>query len=367
MTATNQRLLSLDILRGLTIIFMIIVNDPGSWDHVYAPLLHADWNGITPTDYIFPTFIFIMGTSIVLALGKRKEAGAPKGQLLRKILWRALKIYLVGLFLWLFPLFEFDKIRWVGVLQRISVVYLACALIFLYMDYKKWIYLSVGILVAYLIIILYIPVPGIGTPDLSVPEKNWAHYLDSQLLPGVMWQGTWDPEGILSTFPSIVTGLLGMIAGAFMVRKNDLPLKMIHLFVFGFILLFLGDITSYIFPLNKNLWSSSFTLLVGGISALSFGTLVYVCDYKAWGSYFKFPQAFGVNAIFSYALAGMLTAIFYSGALWGGTGLNDLFVNGLGEIGFPKKLASLLYACIYVVIIWLPTSFLFRKKIYIKL
>ena len=262
MTSKNNRLLSLDILRGLTIIFMIIVNDPGSWDHVYAPLLHADWNGITPTDYIFPTFIFIMGVSIVLALGKMKSAGVSKGKLVKKILWRALKIYLVGLFLWLFPLFELDNIRWVGVLQRISAVYLACALIFLFSDYKKWIYLSIGILVAYLIIMLYVPVPGIGTPDLNVPEKNWAHYLDSILLPGVMWEETWDPEGILSTFPSIVTGLLGMIAGAFMVKNNDLKNKIIHLFVLGFILLLLGDLTSYIFPLNKNLWSSSFTLLV---------------------------------------------------------------------------------------------------------
>ena len=132
----NTRLLSLDILRGLTIISMIIVNDPGSWDHVYAPLLHADWNGLTPTDYVFPTFIFIVGVSIVLSLTKQSERGLDRNQLVKKVLWRSLKIYLVGVFLWLWPSFNFSSIRWVGVLPRIALVFMICAFLFLYTKRK---------------------------------------------------------------------------------------------------------------------------------------------------------------------------------------------------------------------------------------
>ncbi|MEK9788373.1 MAG: heparan-alpha-glucosaminide N-acetyltransferase domain-containing protein, partial [Flavobacteriaceae bacterium] len=172
----NKRLLSLDLLRGLTIILMIIVNDPGSWEQVYTPLLHAEWNGITPTDYVFPTFLFIVGVSIVLSMNKQKELGKDRGALTKKLLWRAVKIYAVGIFLWLWPSFNFEGIRWVGVLPRIAFVYLACALLFLYTSRKIQALMGIGILVGYWVLMAYIPVPGIGAPDLMVPEKNWAHY-----------------------------------------------------------------------------------------------------------------------------------------------------------------------------------------------
>ena len=229
MKSKSERLISVDILRGLTIIFMIIVNDPGSWSHVYAPLLHAEWNGITPTDYIFPTFLFIVGVSIVLSLSKKKDGGLAKNILLKKIIWRSIKIYLVGLFLWLWPDFDFENIRWAGVLQRISFVYLFCALIFLYLNLRSQIIFLFLILVFYTIIMCFIPVPGIGYPDLSVPEKNWAHYIDTLLLPGVMWEDTWDPEGILTTLPSIGTGILGLIGGYILTSKSDLIKKMLRL------------------------------------------------------------------------------------------------------------------------------------------
>ena len=375
MKTKSERLISVDILRGLTIIFMIIVNDPGSWSHVYAPLLHAEWNGITPTDYIFPTFLFIVGLSIVLSLSKKKDEGLAKNILLKKIIWRSIKIYLVGIFLWLWPNFDFENIRWAGVLQRISFVYLFCAIIFLYLNLRSQIILLFLILVFYTIIMCFIPVPGIGYPDLSVPEKNWAHYIDTLLLPGVMWEDTWDPEGILTTLPSIATGILGLIGGYILTGKSDLIKKMLHLSLFGFVLFFLGDISQYIFPLNKNLWSTSFTLLVGGISSLSLCFCVYICDYLNLGEKFKFAQSFGVNSIFSYIMAGMLTFLFYDNKImifqntivdWG-IGLNSLFINIFSEIGLPNKLLSFLFAVFYVLIVWIPTSYLFKKKIYIKL
>ena len=181
MEKSYTRLLSVDILRGLTIIFMIIVNSPGSWDHVYAPLLHADWNGLTPTDYIFPIFIFIVGVSLVLSITKQREKGMSRDQLVKKIIWRSIKIYLVGLFLWLWPSFDFSSIRWVGVLQRIALVFLVCSLLFFYAKRKTQLIITAVILIFYALIVQYLPVPGIGMPDLSEPGKNWANFIDYNL------------------------------------------------------------------------------------------------------------------------------------------------------------------------------------------
>ena len=363
----NKRLLSLDILRGLTIILMIIVNDPGSWNHVYAPLLHAEWNGITPTDYVFPSFLFIVGVSVVLSMNKQLQNGKSRTDLVKKILWRALKIYAVGIFLWLWPSFNFEGIRWVGVLPRIAFVYLGCALLFLFTSRKTQAYLGISILLGYWLVMAYLPVPGIGIPDLDVPEKNWAHYIDSLLLPGVLWQKTWDPEGILSTLPAIATGLLGVFAGKILQQKDStLQDKLIPLFLMGTVLLFLGDIGQYFFPLNKNLWSSSFTLLTAGIGCLGLGACIYLCDIKGWGKHLKMAHAFGVNSIFSYVLASLFYLLFYSDRLWS-VGLNELFMTHLDVGLVSKKFLSLSYALLYAGVIWIPTQYLFKKKIYIKL
>ena len=233
------RLLSIDVLRGITLIFMIIVNQPGSWENVFEPLLHADWNGLTPTDYIFPNFLFIVGVSIVLSLNN-KQVSLNRNKTIKKIIWRAFKIYLVGLFLWVFPSFDFDNIRWTGVLQRISFVFLFSAMIYIFIDKRYLMYLSFITLFFYWFIMLYIPIPGIGQPDLSVPEINMAHYIDKNYLPGVMWQGTWDPEGILTTIPSIITGVFGLIAGTILTSSIDIKDKLLKLFYTGLILVFVG-------------------------------------------------------------------------------------------------------------------------------
>lgn len=362
---THQRLVALDVLRGLTIMFMIIVNDPGSWAHVYPILLHADWNGITPTDYIFPMFLFIVGSSIALSLEKQKQR-LSRSALIQKILWRSLKIYTVGIFLWLYPAFDWDSIRWVGVLPRIAIVYGICALLYLFTSHITQLKIIAGILVVYTFLMVYVPIPGLGIPDLSVPEKNWANYLDSLLIPGRMWKGTWDPEGFLSTFPAIVTGLLGMRAGRILQNNlSSLKDKILQLFLLGTLLLFLGDISQYVFPLNKSIWSSSFTMVTAGISCLGLAACIYLCDVRDWGGRFQVPQAFGMNAIFSYVLAGLLYLFIYSDRLWG-IGLDELFMS-VDIIGVSKKLQSLVYALFYVGVIYLPTQYLHKKKIYIKL
>ena len=374
----NQRLHSLDILRGLTIIFMIIVNTPGSWNHVYAPLLHAEWNGITPTDYIFPTFLFIVGVSIVLSFTKQIEMGKSQSEMTKKVLIRALKIYGVGIILWLWPGFNdcllngscldlsIDSIRWVGVLHRISFVFLACALLFLFTSRKMQIYIGIILLLFYWIIMVYVPVPGIGFPDLSIPEKNWAHYIDSLLLPGKLWEDTWDPEGILSTLPSVSTGIMGMLAGYILLKKEELVKKINQIFFLGFLLLFLGDLLQWFFPLNKNLWSSSFSLLMGGISSIALAASLYIFDFKQTHYKFQFAHAFGVNSILAYSLSSLLTVIFYSSKWWG-ISLNVEFMGLWENSSLPLKLGSLIYALFYVLIIWVPTYYLFKKKIFIKL
>ena len=362
----NKRLHSLDIFRGLTIILMIVVNDPGSWEHVYAPLLHAEWNGITPTDYVFPSFLFIVGVSIVLSINKQREQGKNRAELTKKVLWRALKIYAVGIFLWLWPSFNFDGIRWVGVLPRIAFVYLGCTLLFLYTSRKtQWLF-GILALLGYWLLMAYVPIPEIGLPDLSLPEKNWAHYIDSVLLPGRLWQDTWDPEGILSTLPAIVSGLIGMWAGYVLLQKDELKNRLNQLFFYGVILLFLGDVMQWFFPFNKNLWSSSFTLFMGGIGMLSLASLSYFFDVKKSHYQFKFAHAFGVNSITAYSLSSILTVVFYSSKWWG-ISLSASFMSLCEQMGLPPKLGSLIYAVIYVFVLWIPIQLLFKKKIYIKL
>jgi len=212
---------------------------------------------------------------------------------------------------------------------------------------------------------LYIPVPGIGNPDLSSPELNIAHYIDSKFLPGVMWQDTWDPEGILTTIPSIITGVFGLVAGSILVSDKDIKDKIIKLFSLGLILVFVGDFFSWSFPVNKNLWSSSYTFLMAGMSFMLVAAFTYLIDVSGYNK-FKMSQVFGTNSIFTYVLSGTLTYIFYNDRFIG-VELNSVFVDTLIGIGIFPKLASLLYAIIFVLIIYIPANYLFKKKIFIKL
>ena len=359
---TQQRLLSLDILRGLTIFLMIIVNTPGSWSHVYAPLLHAEWDGLTPTDFVFPSFLFIVGASIVFALGKKVN---QKG-VVTKILWRALKIYLVGLFLWLWPEFDFSNIRYVGVLPRIAIVYLICALIFVFTKRSNQWRLALWILGIYTLVMVFLPVPGVGIPDLSVPMKNWAHYLDGKILPGYLWQKTWDPEGLLSTAGAVGSTLLGMTAASIYQSYEEVSEKLFAMMRRGFVLLAIGYLLSYLFPINKALWSSSFTMVTAGACMQAWAICIYFFDVKKTGFPTRLMESFGKNPIVAYALSSILVSVFYSDRFIP-IALNDETVNFLIGIGLAPKLSSLIYALIYVGIISIPTLILFKRKIFIRL
>ncbi|MFP4365932.1 MAG: acyltransferase family protein [Bacteroidales bacterium] len=364
-TSGQGRLIALDAFRGFTIAAMIMVNYPGSWNYVYSPLLHVDWHGITPTDLIFPFFIFIVGVSIVLAYSKRLEAGLPKKNMYKKIAVRSIKIFAVGIFLNLYPNFDLESIRIAGVLQRIAIVFGVCALIYLNSGWKAQAWSAALILVFYWISMTVIPVPGLGTPMLE-PGMNLAAWIDQQILPGRMWQGTWDPEGLYSTLPAIVTGITGMLAGKLIISGKSQEYIVIWLFSLGFISTVSGEAWSWIFPINKNIWTSSYVLYTSGLAAMTLATAMFFIDILGYRKGTKFGVIYGANAITAYVLAGILSVVFYGVPLWGRS-LNSHFVSGLSAVGFEPKLASLAYALIYVFIIFIPVYYLYKKKIFIKL
>lgn len=391
----SKRLLSLDALRGYTIALMVIVNDPGSWSHVYPPLSHAEWNGVTLTDIVFPFFLFIVGVSIALAYTKRLAAGAERRDLYKKIVSRSVKILLLGWFLWLWPSFDFGDMRYAGVLPRIAIVFLVCALIFLNTNWKQQVWIASLTLIGYWLLMAFLPVPiddvirnALGTGQVQYsegmldigpiraisdgviaanyePGVNITAWLDRLLVPGHLWQQTWDPEGLMSTFPAIVTGIIGMLVGTLILSVEDPYEKLTWMFVIGFGMYLLGGVWSWVMPLNKNLWTSSYTLWTAGMCAMGLAASILVVDILGYTRGTKLGTIYGANAITAYVLAGMLTVVFYSD-IFGGVQLNGLWMDGLTGIGIAPKLASLSYAIIYMLIIYVPAYLLYRKKIFIK-
>ncbi|MDX9881504.1 MAG: heparan-alpha-glucosaminide N-acetyltransferase domain-containing protein [Prolixibacteraceae bacterium] len=361
----SERLISLDAFRGFTIAAMIMVNNPGTWSHVYAPLLHAKWHGLTPTDLIFPFFIFIVGVSIALAYSKRLKSGTPTYGMYKKVIFRSLKIFAVGIFLSLYPKFNFTDLRVAGVLQRIAVVFLICAILYLITKWKTQAIIGVVLLVGYWLAMVLIPTPGIGTVSLE-PGQNLAAWVDSFLLPGRMWQGTWDPEGLLSTLPAVASGISGMLAGHIILSKEDQYKKVIWLFLAGFAAMLIGYIWSWNFPLNKNLWSSSFVMVTSGLAAMILASSIYIVDILGHTRGTKIGVIFGANAISVYVLAGLLGYVFRRVEFFGGS-VNTHMMDLFSGLGCGMKLASLCYSLFYIAVLFIPALVLYRKKIFIKL
>lgn len=357
---SSQRLISLDMLRGLTIALMIVVNDPGSWEHLYWPLAHADWHGITITDFVFPFFIFIVGVSIVLSTSKQIDSGANKSKMRKKIWIRSLKIFGLGIFLNLFPDFNFMELRIPGVLQRIALVYLICAHIGLSTGWKGQLKIGIGLLVGYWAAMMLIPVPGYGAGVLE-PGKNLAAWIDSLVIPLRLYQGTWDPEGLLSTLPAIATGLSGMLAGQLLKQDFSIEKKLNYLFFIGFVSILIGYGWDLVFPFNKNLWSSSFVMFTSGWAFMAFAACILVVDVRGNQNLAKFGVIYGSNAITIYVLAGILPVLLNEQL-----GVKDLFFNGLVDIGMAPKLASALWAFTYMFICFIPAYIMYKKKIFIK-
>ncbi len=360
-----KRLISLDAFRGFTIAAMIMVNNPGSWDYVYPPLLHIDWHGITPTDLIFPFFIFIVGVSIALAYSKRLKAGVAKKPMYKKIAIRSLKIFVVGILLWMFPEFDFENIRYAGVLQRIAIVFFISALLFLNSRWKTQAVIAAAILIGYWLMMVLIPTPGFGRPMLE-PGVNLAHWIDSKLLPGVMWQGTWDPEGIFSTLPAIATGISGMLAGHLILSKMPQERKVIYMFSVGFLAFAAGYWWDYIFPINKNIWTSSFVLVTSGLAAMVLAISMFFVDILGRTRFTKPGIIFGSNAIAVYVLSDVWGLFLYDLKYWGYS-ISEYFMNIFEAAGWSLKFGSFLYSVIFICINFIPAWILYKKKIFIKL
>jgi predicted acyltransferase len=364
MITQPDRLIFLDGMRGFTIAAMILVNFPGNEEYVFAPLRHTVWNGLTPTDLIAPFFLFMVGISIVLSYGRALKKGESKGELYKKICWRFIKIYALGIFLNLLPDFNFSDLRYTGVLPRIALVFLPCAIIFLNTSFRQQVWIGALTLIAYWIAMTLIPTPGVGKVMLE-PGVNLAAWIDSRFLPGKMWQGTWDPEGILSTLPAIVTGITGLLAGHLLASDRKPTDKVIYLMIFGLISTAAGYVWGLSFPINENLWTSSFVLVTSGIASMILGASYYVVDIRRFGRWTRPGVIFGANAIAVYVLADLFALIFYVLPIGGAT-LNIHLTNALTDIGVLPNLSSCLFALFFVGINFIPAYFLYKKKIFIK-
>ncbi|HYW73647.1 MAG TPA: DUF5009 domain-containing protein [Pyrinomonadaceae bacterium] len=311
MSEQTQRLVSLDVFRGLTIAGMVLVNNPGTWSHIYWPLEHAEWNGWTPTDLIFPFFLFIVGVAIPLAFGKRIERGDPRKSLFIKVVYRAVIIFLLGEFLAGFPYFNLSTMRIPGVLQRIAVCYFFAGLIYLIARPRTIAIVAVALLIIYHFVMTRGHAPGFYVGDLS-KEGSLASYIDRTVFGPHVWRQAvvYDPEGILSTMGALATTLSGMLTGFLIRDRNLTPIEKVSvMFVAGFTCVIVGWCWNPWFPINKGLWTSSYVFFTTGL-ALEFLALCYwlvdIKGYKAWTKPFVI---FGVNAIVLFVGTGVMARL----------------------------------------------------------
>lgn len=280
---------------------MVLVNT-GTRDS-YAPLHHARWNGWTFTDTIFPSFLWMVGVALTLSTAKRRAAGATRGSLLLHALRRAAILFCIGLFIYLYPHFDFPRMRILGVLQRIAICYLIAATIYLYTGVRGQIACIVAVLAAYWVLMMYVPVPGYGPGHLDF-DGNFAHYIDRIVLGVHNYSGTADPEGIVSTLPAIATALFGVLTGTILRARRTLAENTSAVFAFGVLLLCLGMILNTWMPINKQLWSDSFALFMAGLSALGFGVCLWAFDVRGWRpGWSRAFVMFGQNAIAVYVFS----------------------------------------------------------------
>ena len=368
----KQRLLSLDFFRGLTVAAMILVNNPGDWEHIYAPLEHSKWNGCTPTDLIFPFFIFMIGVSIVYAVGSKKEDETLHKQIILKALKRSITIYLIYVAIHFLFTFNFHHFRILGVLPRIAIVFFISVIIYIKANFKQWCWIFSIILIVYCFLMTVVPVPGYGYAIFE-PGKNLAAWLDNIILtPNHMWSGTktWDPEGILSTLPAIGTCLFGMMVGTTLKRTDKTEAeKVAWLLTFATFSVMAALIWNNWFPINKALWTSSFVLYTGGLATAGLTISYWLIDVQQRKKYITPFVAYGTNAITAYVAADVVLAVLG----WIHVNLHRKTIN-LQEYlyqtifvpNFSPINASLAGAITYVLILLVPMLILYKKKIFIK-
>src|SRR5438876_7911568 len=303
-----ERLVSLDIFRGIVIAFMILVNDPGDGPSSYWPLKHAEWNGWTPTDLVFPSFLFIVGVAMAFSFPSRISAGQTRSTLLKHAAWRGIVLFGVGLLLnGLGARYHLDHWRVYGVLQRIAICYVIAAALELWTGWRAQIAVAISCLAAYWILIRYVPVPGFGVPTHDIPlldpDRNLAAWLDRKLLMGHLYEGTRDPEGLLSTIPAIATTLLGVLTGEWLRSERGAPAKAAGMAFMGVAALGLGEFLNNWFPINKKLWTSSYVIFTAGFALVCLAICYWILDVKHWRRGIYPLLVFGANPIAAYFFA----------------------------------------------------------------
>jgi len=364
-----NRLASLDAFRGLTVAGMVLVNNPGSWANIYWPLDHAEWSGWTPTDMIFPFFVFIVGVSITLSMARKVEIGVDNRDLFRNVLRRSLIIFGLGLFLQGFPFFDLHTIRIPGVLQRIAVCYFCASIIFLKTRWRTQALIAGSLLIAYWIIMKTIPAPGFAPGDLS-REGNLAAYVDRSILGVHTWKPDYDPEGILSSIPAVATALCGVLTGHWLRSGKPQFEKVTGLFVAGLVCIVAGWAIDPWFPINKALWTSSFVIFMAGMALQLLALFYWLIDIKGIKKWALPFTIYGVNAIAVFVLSGLAARLM---SLWkvsqpDGSKLDvhTLIYQHLFASWAEPINASLFFAITYVLIWLFLMWLLYRKNIFIK-
>jgi predicted acyltransferase len=368
-----KRLLSLDVFRGITIAGMILVNNPGDWANIYPALGHAKWHGVTPTDLIFPFFLYIVGVAIYLSLTRRKERGDDTTKLFLQVLRRSALLFLLGLILQGFPYYDLSTIRIPGVLQRIAIVYLFASLIFLKSSIKVTTIFAFGLIILYWILMTFIPVPGVGYASYE-PSTNLGAWLDRLVFTtDHLWKAvkTWDPEGLLSSMPAISSALFGVLTGYWLSTKREAAHKLTWMFVMANISMVLGIIWDMWFPINKSIWTSSYVLYANGMALHFLAMCYWFIDVKGYTWWTKPFIVYGVNAITVFFLSGivarLLTLIKVTGAEGTEITLKTYLYSTFFTPYFSPINASLAWALVYVII-WLGLMWiLYAKKIFIKI
>lgn len=372
-TDINSRFLSLDVLRGLTVALMIVVNTPGSWRYIYAPFEHAPWHGFTPTDWVFPTFLFVVGNAMSFSFRKFQSLG--EGAFLSKVFKRTLIIFLIGLFLNAFPFFRMNdaneiqwinwsNLRYLGVLQRIALCYFLGSLILHYLKEKGAIAVSIIILIGYWAIMYFYG----DQPDPFSLTGNAALKLDKLILgDNHLYKGEgipFDPEGILSTFPAVVNVIAGYLVGLLVKSRGNNTRTVIMVTLGGAALLFISLIWDFGFPINKKIWTSSFVLHTVGWDMIVLAILMFIIEVNKSKNWTYFFEVFGRNTLFMYILAAVVIDIF-----------SIIRINGMGLYGWLYEnvfshagnyLGSLISAISYMLFIWFFGYLMDKKKIYIK-
>jgi predicted acyltransferase len=371
------RLMCVDVFRGLLVAGMILVDNPGSDEQAYSAIRHAQWNGWTPADLIFPSFVFLVGVSMTYSFPARRARGQTRAQILRHAFVRSLILIAIGLLVNASPIVGLDVHTWrfEGITQRIALCYLATAVLVLWSDTRGLMIALFACLVGYWTILRFFPVPGFGVPGRDIPfmdpDRNMVAWLDRLLFPGRLYNGTRDPEGIISTIPATATTIMGVLAGKWL-HNDKLPIaKAKWLLVAGSCGLLLGLTWNRWFPINKNLWTSSFVLFSGGFALFILGCLYWLLEIQRWRRWTMPALVFGMNAIAGFVADSFVYGPGYTFQMKGPAGAPVSWHEGLNArlltlTGNPQ-IASLLYSLAAVGFCWVLLWLLWRKQVFLKI